>query len=65
MPHTSPLHTEALHPEDEAIPQGDNLPDQTTLLNNEEESFALAPVDVSALKGLTKAKRKRIFLVKR
>lgn len=26
--------------------------EQTTLLNNEEESFALAPVDASALKGL-------------
>lgn len=25
--------------------------DQTTLLHNEEESFALAPVDASALKG--------------
>lgn len=63
LPHTSPLHAEALHPEDEAIPQGDNLPDQTTLLNNEEESFALAPVDASALKGLTKAKRKRKLVV--
>lgn len=63
LPHTSPLHTEALHPEDEALPQNDNLPDQTTLLNNEEESFALAPVDASALKGLTKAKRKRKLVV--
>lgn len=25
--------------------------DQTTLLQNEEESFALAPIDASALKG--------------
>lgn len=29
----------------------ENLADQTTLLHNEEESFALAPVDASALKG--------------
>lgn len=28
------------------------LAEQTTLLNNEEESFALAPVDASALKGI-------------
>jgi cohesin complex subunit SCC1 len=33
------------------------------LLNNEEESFALAPVDASALKGVTKAKRKRKLIV--
>ena len=31
--------------------------DTTTLLHNEEESFALAPVDVSAIKGFTRAKR--------
>lgn len=37
--------------------------DQTTLLQNEEESFALAPVDASALKGFTKAKRKRKLIV--
>lgn len=29
----------------------EHLAEQTTLLNNEEESFALAPVDASALKG--------------
>lgn len=29
-----------------------DLPEQTTLLHDEEESFALAPVDASALKGL-------------
>lgn len=38
-------------------------PDQTTLLHNEEESFALAPVDASALRGVTKAKRKRKLIV--
>lgn len=27
------------------------MQDQTTLLHDEEESFALAPVDASALKG--------------
>lgn len=38
--------------------------DQNTLLNNqEEESFALAPVDATALKGVTKAKRKRKLIV--
>ncbi|KAJ1521100.1 hypothetical protein ONE63_002802 [Megalurothrips usitatus] len=40
-----------------------SLPDQTTLLQNEEESFALAPVDTSVLKGFTKAKRKRKLIV--
>ncbi|XP_062535783.1 double-strand-break repair protein rad21 homolog isoform X2 [Armigeres subalbatus] len=37
--------------------------EQTTLLHNEEESFALAPVDASALKGVTKSKRKRKLIV--
>lgn len=37
--------------------------DQTTLLQNEEESFALAPVDASVLKGYTKTKRKRKLIV--
>ncbi|XP_063227523.1 double-strand-break repair protein rad21 homolog isoform X2 [Bacillus rossius redtenbacheri] len=45
----------------------DELPsvaqDQTTLLQNEEESFALAPVDASALRGFTKTKRKRKLIV--
>jgi len=35
----------------------------TTLIHNEEESFALAPVDASAIKGLTRAKRKRKLIV--
>lgn len=43
------------------VPEG--LPEQTTLLQNEEESFALAPVDASALKGVTKSKRKRKLIV--
>uniref|UniRef100_A0A224XIU6 Putative sister chromatid cohesion complex cohesin subunit n=1 Tax=Panstrongylus lignarius TaxID=156445 RepID=A0A224XIU6_9HEMI len=37
--------------------------DQTVLLHNEEESFALGPVDASALRGSTKAKRKRKLIV--
>ncbi|KRT86530.1 hypothetical protein AMK59_1363 [Oryctes borbonicus] len=37
--------------------------DQTTLLQNDEESFALAPVDASALRGFTKTKRKRKLIV--
>lgn len=36
----------------EAIEEAPPLQDQTTLLHDEEESFALAPVDASALKGL-------------
>jgi len=35
----------------------------TTLIHNEEESFALAPVDASAIKGFTRAKRKRKLIV--
>ncbi|XP_027208259.1 double-strand-break repair protein rad21 homolog isoform X1 [Penaeus vannamei] len=38
--------------------------EQTTLLQNEEESFALAPVDASAIKsGWPRAKRKRKLIV--
>lgn len=48
---------------DAALEENADAPDQTTLLNNEEESFALAPVDASALKGVTKAKRKRKLIV--
>nr|XP_018899724.1 PREDICTED: double-strand-break repair protein rad21 homolog isoform X2 [Bemisia tabaci] len=50
-----PLFPEPQEPEPAA--------DHTTLLQNEEESFALAPVDASALKGLTKTKRKRKLIV--
>lgn len=32
-------------------------------VNAEEESFALAPIDASALKGITKTKRKRKLIV--
>ena len=38
--------------------------EQTTLLHNEEESFALAPVDASALRpGMVRTKRKRKIIV--
>ncbi|XP_049870628.1 double-strand-break repair protein rad21 homolog isoform X2 [Pectinophora gossypiella] len=37
--------------------------DNTTLLHNDEESFALAPVDATVLKGITKTKRKRKLIV--
>ncbi|CAG9857962.1 unnamed protein product [Phyllotreta striolata] len=37
--------------------------EQTTLLHNEEESFALAPVDAAQLKGLSKARKKRKLIV--
>lgn len=44
--------------------QGEQAPvhEQTTLLHNEEESFALAPVEASALKG-ERRKRKRKLIV--
>ena len=35
----------------------------TTLLHNEEESFALAPVEASAMKGPYRTKRKRKLIV--
>jgi cohesin complex subunit SCC1 len=41
----------------------DDGADKTTLVNNEEESFALAPIDATALKGITKAKRKRKLII--
>ncbi|TMW47257.1 hypothetical protein DOY81_007663 [Sarcophaga bullata] len=37
--------------------------EQSTLLQNEDESFALAPIDASAYKGVTKTKRKRKLIV--
>lgn len=41
------------------------MPDQTTLLRNEQESFALAPVDASAVRadGFVRTKRKRKLIV--
>jgi len=43
--------------------EADRAADQTTLIHNEEESFALAPVDTATVKGLSKAKRKRKLIV--
>jgi len=45
------------------ITPAEPIQDQTTLLHNEEESFALAPVDSSAVRGYTRAKRKRKLIV--
>lgn len=60
-----PAETNLDLPSEEATQNGVDAGanDQTTLLNNEEESFALAPVDASALKGFTKTKRKRKLIV--
>lgn len=51
---------------DDAIPASnvDHFnPDQTTLLPNEEEGFALAPVDTTTVKGWARHKRKRKLIV--
>lgn len=37
--------------------------EQTNLVHNEDESFALAPIDASVVKGATKTKRKRKLIV--
>uniref|UniRef100_U5EIC0 Putative rad21 protein a n=1 Tax=Corethrella appendiculata TaxID=1370023 RepID=U5EIC0_9DIPT len=70
----SPTHS--IHPPEMSVEESALIPpavpdheeadinaEQTTLLQNEEESFALAPVDESALKGVTKSKRKRKLIV--
>ncbi|XP_013777469.1 double-strand-break repair protein rad21 homolog [Limulus polyphemus] len=42
------------------LPQPDVMPqDQTTLIHNEEETFALAPLDATIVQGAEKAKGKR------
>lgn len=60
------IHQEP-QPVEQHEPERVNTPvDQNNLLpnsNNEEESFALAPVDASVLKGFTKTKRKRKLIV--
>ncbi|KAM3966932.1 RAD21 cohesin complex component verthandi isoform 2-T2 [Aphomia sociella] len=55
----TPAPAEADAPPDAGAERADN----TTLLQNEEESFALAPVDATVLKGITKTKRKRKLIV--
>lgn len=44
-------------------PEQQDQQDHTQLLQNEEESFALAPVDASVVRGFTKTKRKRKLIV--
>ena len=39
---------------------GGNFGEQTTLLHNEEESFALEPVDASAIRGQVNARLKTV-----
>lgn len=71
LPPLSPEHRpEAENDNFPSTNEPNNLADQiqeedpSALLNNqEEESFALAPVDATALKGVTKAKRKRKLIV--
>ncbi|XP_014262655.1 double-strand-break repair protein rad21-like protein 1 isoform X2 [Cimex lectularius] len=55
----------SLAPQPEVAPPEPQMPnhEQTVLLHNEEESFALGPVDASALRGSTKTKRKRKLIV--
>lgn len=44
--------------------QGDKTPqhETTTLLHNEEESFALAPVEASALKGVRRQRKRKLIV---
>ncbi|XP_046688884.1 double-strand-break repair protein rad21 homolog [Homalodisca vitripennis] len=60
-PTPAPTPVPSEHPDDEKPPTPPA--DQTTLVQNDEESFALAPVDASAFKGFTKTKRKRKLIV--
>ncbi|XP_069357238.1 double-strand-break repair protein rad21 homolog isoform X2 [Maniola hyperantus] len=68
-PSTRPMEVDGTEPaEEEPAPvEAPATPapalDSTTLLQNEEESFALPPVDTTVLKGITKAKRKRKLIV--
>ena len=61
----TPAHDPASATPHPATPPHMMLPpnEQTTLLHNEEESFALAPVDASALRGTVRTKRKRKLIV--
>lgn len=67
-PLAASVHEEGEGPRPESVNQKEEVPaeeavDQSTLIRDEEESFALAPVDASAYKGVTKAKRKRKLIV--
>lgn len=46
-----------------ALPEQTTVPDQTTLLPNEAEAFALEPIDVTSLGTERKAKRKRKLVI--
>jgi len=57
----APSVHESVH---ESIPETNKNTETTTLIQNEEESFALAPVEASNIRGLTqRAKRKRKLIV--
>merc|ERR1711963_327843 len=65
-------HPKSLHINDERTGLASEGPEQslqvtgaeqTTLLQNEDESFALAPVDASMMRGTMRAKRKRKLVV--
>lgn len=68
-PSVRPMDVDGVDPAPEEVPpiEAPATPapalDSTTLLQNDEESFALAPVDATVLKGITKAKRKRKLIV--
>ncbi|XP_028161894.1 double-strand-break repair protein rad21 homolog isoform X1 [Ostrinia furnacalis] len=67
-PSVRPMEVDGQAAEDAVVPspaiaQEEAAGDNTTLLNNDEESFALAPVDATVLKGITKTKRKRKLIV--
>ena len=47
----------------DGVQQATTEVETTTLLHNEEESFALAPVEASAMKGPYRTKRKRKLIV--
>merc|ERR1719511_357425 len=59
----SPMGTPAATPAPPTPMQPPAPQEQTTLLHNEEESFALAPVDASAIRGTIRTKRKRKLVV--
>uniref|UniRef100_A0A8D8MCM6 Double-strand-break repair protein rad21 homolog n=1 Tax=Cacopsylla melanoneura TaxID=428564 RepID=A0A8D8MCM6_9HEMI len=56
----TPVEEEHMPPPPEPEPEP---VEHTQLLHNEEESFALAPIDASVIRGFTKTKRKRKLIV--
>jgi len=62
--HPSSTNSAVTNPQTDPEIPGVDPKEVTTLIHNEEESFALAPVEASAVKGLsTRAKRKRKLIV--